>query len=93
MSSKFLKENNLHGNLLVDFDWGEYCIWKLYPQFKVSIDGRYKTVYPESFIDEYFQFLYGNDDWELFLKKYPHQWALLRKDRPAARLPVALPDN
>ena len=83
---KFLKDNGFKGNLLVDFDWGEYCIWKLYPDFKVCVDGRYKTVYPPEIIDKYFSFLYGEKGWNEFLNEYPHDWILISKYKPAARL-------
>ena len=51
---EFLKQNRFQGNLFVFFDWGEYAIWKLYPDCKVSIDGRFRTVYPESVIRDHF---------------------------------------
>ena len=43
----YLEQRHLSGKLLVHFDWGEYCLWRLYPQCLVAIDGRYETVYPE----------------------------------------------
>jgi hypothetical protein len=50
----FLKEKKLGGNIFNEFNWGEYLIWHLYPQCKVAIDGRYDTVYPVSFLKNYF---------------------------------------
>ena len=35
------------GRLAVEFNWGEYAIWHLGPQIRVSIDGRRETVYSE----------------------------------------------
>jgi hypothetical protein len=43
---EFLRENGISGNLDCGFNWGEYCIFKLYPQCRVFCDGRYETVYP-----------------------------------------------
>jgi hypothetical protein len=37
-----LKQSNVAGNMAVHFDWGEYVLWHLGPQIKVSIDGRRK---------------------------------------------------
>jgi len=82
---QFIKENNFEGNLLADFDWGEYCIWKLYPRCKIFIDGRYKTVYPREIINEFFNFLYAKKGWEDFLGKYPHHWILIGKFHPVAK--------
>ena len=75
----FLKVNQFRGNLLVDFDWGEYAIWHLYPDCKVSIDGRFRTVYPQNVIDD--QFLGGNDvlGWHRTLAKYPADILLVRQ--------------
>jgi len=30
------------------FDWGEYAIWHLGPQLRVSLDGRRETVYSDA---------------------------------------------
>lgn len=43
----WIKENRSGGNILVHFDYGSFVIWELYPNFKVSVDGRYEEVYPE----------------------------------------------
>ncbi len=43
----YAAEQRLEGNLVVPFNWGEYAIWML-PGCKVSMDGRYETVYPDS---------------------------------------------
>lgn len=48
--AQFMKANQLNGNILLPFDWGEYLIWQL-PDSKVSIDGRFRTAYPENVID------------------------------------------
>lgn len=67
----FIKHNRFKGNLFVFFDWGEQAIWKLYPDCKVSIDGRFRTVYPESVIRDHF--IPGNDVTALnrMLERYP----------------------
>jgi hypothetical protein len=44
---RFLRDSALKGNLLTWFDWGEYAIWHLAPDFRVSLDGRRETVYSE----------------------------------------------
>lgn len=51
---KFMKKNNFQGNIYNPFAWGECIIWYLYPQVKVSVDGRYDTVYPMSLIKKQF---------------------------------------
>ncbi|HEY3762804.1 MAG TPA: hypothetical protein VGN23_13750 [Verrucomicrobiae bacterium] len=52
---KFIQQHDLHGNLLVYFDWGEECLWEL-PDSRVSIDGRLDTCYPNNVIAAHWQF-------------------------------------
>jgi len=67
----YLEGHHLSGKLLVSFNWGEYCLWKLYPRCRIAIDGRYETVYPERVHTEYFDFLMGREGWRNFLEHYP----------------------
>jgi len=73
----FMKEHNLHGNVLSIYNWGEYLIWHLAPESKVFIDGRYDTVYPDKVINDYFVFEQGAPDPERVLKAYKHDFALV----------------
>ena len=68
---RFLKENRIKGNVLLPFEWGEYVIWKLYPDNRVSIDGRFRTVYPEDILDDHLQKLNDSGRFEDVLDKYP----------------------
>ena len=52
---QFIKQHELHGNLLVFFDWGEMCLWEL-PGSRVSIDGRLDTCYPADVIAAHWKF-------------------------------------
>jgi len=76
---QFLMVNNLKGNLLVPFEWGEYAIWKLYPDNKVSIDGRFDTVYPKEVIDDHFNAINNEKAWNDLLDKYPTDIILARR--------------
>ncbi|HEV2327424.1 MAG TPA: hypothetical protein VGY56_01400 [Verrucomicrobiae bacterium] len=55
---QFIQQHNLHGNLLVYFDWGEMCIWNL-PKSPVSIDGRLDSVYSPAVIDAHWKLYKG----------------------------------
>jgi len=74
----FMKEHDLHGNVLGDFNWGEYLIWHCAPQSKVFLDGRYDTVYPFKIIDDYivFRFDYRGGAAKI-LDAYPHDFVLI----------------
>jgi hypothetical protein len=74
---EFINQHRLAGSLLTDFNWGEYLIWNLYPRSRVSLDGRFETVYPLSVCREYFDFIYGRKNWRQFLEKYPPDMILI----------------
>ncbi len=73
----YLQQRGLSGKLLVYFNWGEYCLWKLYPQCHVAIDGRYETVYPPNLNKEYFDFIDAKKNWRNFLGHYPPDMILI----------------
>lgn len=54
----FIRQHNLHGNLLVFFDWGEMCFWNL-PDSRVSIDGRLDSVYSPAVIGAHWNLYNG----------------------------------
>jgi hypothetical protein len=74
----WMKANNIKGNILPDFEWGEYIIWSCYPDFRVAMDGRYETVYKDDVHKEYFDFLFGRAHGYIFLRKYNHDIVLLK---------------
>jgi hypothetical protein len=76
-AAAFIESHGLHGNLLCDFNWGEYLIWHLWPGSKVFIDGRYDTVYPEKVIDDYLTFYFNRPGAPEVLKRYPHDFVLI----------------
>jgi hypothetical protein len=47
----YLLKNRLPGPLLNHYNWGGYLIWKLYPDFRVYIDGR-TDLYGDAFMDQ-----------------------------------------
>jgi len=51
MALDYLERAGKGGRLLVDFNLGSYALWRLYPRYLVSIDGRYEEVYPQSSVD------------------------------------------
>jgi hypothetical protein len=76
----YIKTHMLKGNVLPEFQWGEYIMWTCYPDCRVGMDGRYETVYPDRICDEYFNFIYGKPGWRTFLNKYPHDMIITEPD-------------
>ena len=35
------------GKVLTGFNVGSFALWRLYPNFQISLDGRYEEVYPD----------------------------------------------
>ena len=60
-AARFLKTHALGRNLALPFHWGEYAIWHLYPDYLVSPDGRYETVYPPVYVDSLLSAYYMGD--------------------------------
>jgi len=67
---RFLQENNINGKIMVPFGWGEYLIWKL-PESRVSMDGRFRTVYPDKISHANNVFHSGATGWKQTLAEYP----------------------
>jgi hypothetical protein len=80
-SLEFIKQNNITGNLATLFDWGSYAFWKLYPQCKVLIDGRYEEVYPDYIYNEAMQFSQHQGDPMTPLRNYHTDILILPKQR------------
>lgn len=86
LATDFLIRNGVHGNLAVPFDWGEYLIWKLYPQARVSIDGRYTTAYPREVIEGLWGWQQGRREWRDLAERYPTDLAITRLEQPITGL-------
>jgi hypothetical protein len=66
------------GNLVVPFSWGSYVSWRLYPRLKISQDGRYETIYPESTLNANHDFFYKvGDDWDRLIKENKIDYIIL----------------
>jgi hypothetical protein len=82
-AAAFMRQHDLHGNVLSNFGAGEYLIWHLAPASRVFIDGRYDTVYPPRVIDQYLDFINARADAAAVLQAYPHDFVLVPANGPA----------
>ena len=78
----FMKANELHGDILNYFSWGQYLIWHMAPQSKVFIDGRFDLVYPPQVITDYLDFYNAKPDAKRVLELYRHDFVLIPPDAP-----------
>ncbi|MCA9060635.1 MAG: hypothetical protein KDA85_19120, partial [Planctomycetaceae bacterium] len=58
---RFMKDNRLHGRLVVSFDWAQYALAALVEDTTVGFDGRFRTCYPQDVIDMTFDLTNGRD--------------------------------
>jgi len=82
----FIRENGIKGDILIPFEWGEYAIWKLYPDCKISIDGRFRTVYPVEVLRDHFEAIDDESKLKDLMEKYPPDIILGRQNLLYQRL-------
>ena len=71
-----LSRAGVKGNLASPFAWGCYLSWRLYPDIKISMDGRYEAAYPESTFLMKADFFDHQGDW-MKSSRVPTRWILL----------------
>ena len=76
---EFVKQNGLAGNLATAFDWGSYASWKLHPQCKVMLDGRYEEVFANEISEFAMRFAVGQGNWWEVLDRFPTDIVVLPK--------------
>ncbi|MFQ5444581.1 MAG: hypothetical protein ACE5EK_08185, partial [Nitrospinales bacterium] len=82
---RFMNQNGIKGNILLPFDWGEYVIWKM-PESRVSIDGRFRTVYSDEVIKNSWNFSMELKGWQAMITDYPTEVILTRKSDQTHRV-------
>ena len=88
----FMQAHELRGNLLCDFSWGDYLIWRMASASKVFIDGRYDFAYPMPVIRDYFDFKFDSSHAAAVLDSYPHDYVLMTPASPVRELMARRPD-
>ena len=83
---EFLKVNNIKGNILVDFGIGSFASYKLYPDCKIYMDGRYEEVYPDELLTINDRFYATKGSWDDVLYKYPPDIILIQNNLPVYKL-------
>jgi hypothetical protein len=78
----FLSESRLPAPVMNHYNWGGYFIWKLYPEYKVYIDGR-ADVYGDFFMDQFAATYYvRGEKWRTGLDRWGVQTIVLPPDAP-----------
>lgn len=89
---EFVKINNLTGNLFINFDWGSYAAYKLYPNNLIVMDGRYEEVYAPELLDELYNFHQLENDWYKIIRDYKTDVMIIEKKYPVYEKIINHPD-
>jgi hypothetical protein len=90
-AASFLMTSHPAGPLLNHYNWGGYFIWKLFPDYRVYIDGR-ADLYGDTFMDEFAATYYlKGTSWRDPLDKWGIQTVVLPPDAPLTSALRAIP--
>jgi hypothetical protein len=82
---EFMRQHNLHGNVLSEWGWGGYLIWHSAPGNKVFVDGRSDSVYPLRVVRDFLLFRFDLPGGTQVLDAYPHDLVLISTAAAPAR--------
>ena len=68
-----------------EYVWGGYLIWRLYPEYRVNMDGR-ADVYGDELVEEFLAVHDGEPKWREALDKRGTRTVLVKPDVPLASL-------
>ena len=78
----FLAQSRPAAPIMNHYNWGGYFIWKLYPEYRVYIDGR-ADVYGDSFLDDFASVYYLKGPmWRTALEKWDIRTVVLPAEAP-----------
>ena len=79
----WVESNPQSGNMFNEFGWGGYLIYRLWPDYKVFMDGQ--LFYGETITRHHQQILNAEPGWEDVVQQYDIRWMLVPVDKPIAR--------
>ncbi len=82
---EFIKAEHLPEPIYNWYNWGGYLIWKLYPDYRVYIDGR-ADMYGDAFLTEFLGTYFGTSDWERSLDRFQVRTVVVPPDSALASL-------
>jgi len=80
-AAAFLQQQHPPGPMMNHYNWGGYFIWKLYPQYRVFMDGR-ADVYGDALMIDFSDCYYLTDSWRKSLQSWDIQTVVLPPDAP-----------
>ena len=83
-AARFIGEEAPPGEMFNSYNWGGFLIWKLYPRYRVFIDGR-TDLYDDRFIREYLKVVWMDEGWEEVLERYKVNLILIESESVLAK--------
>jgi hypothetical protein len=80
-AAAFLQQQHRPEPMMNHYNWGGYFIWKLYPQYRVFMDGR-ADVYGDALMTDFSACYYLTDNWRKSLQTWGIQTLVLPPDAP-----------
>lgn len=81
----YMKQERLPQPIFNEYAWGGYLIWRLYPDYRVYIDGR-ADVFGDKLVAEFIQVNDAKPRWRELLQQYGTQTVLVKRDSAIASL-------
>ena len=81
----YIRNHRLPQPLYNEYHWGGYLIWKLYPDYRVFIDGR-ADVYGDAYFEEFMSTHAGEPHWRESLANHNVRTVLITPDCALASL-------
>ena len=78
-ATAFLQQQHPPGPMMNNYNWGGYFIWKLYPQYRVFMDGR-ADVYGDALMTDFSDSYYLTGNWRKSLQTWNIQTVVLPPD-------------
>lgn len=88
-AASFIQANNLKGPMFNKVEWGGYLVWKLYPRYKVFLDGQLINIQAA---EDYLKAIGAAQGWKSVLDKYGANFVVteLVNDNAGQAVPLAL---
>jgi hypothetical protein len=81
----YLKQNAFHGNVMTPFQTGAYVSWRLYPEVRVSLDGRYEVAYQDHVLPDHNDIYQAKPGWQERISKYSSDLILINRLNPLSQ--------
>jgi hypothetical protein len=84
-ATDYIIDNHINGNMLNDYGFGGYLIYRLAPGRKIFIDGR-ADMYGDAFVSDYLEIYNGGENWKKKFDSFSIDYIICTKMAPIRQL-------